>query len=73
MCMPSSSSTKLPTAPPAPPPPEETAELFKTAKEDENKQQIARKKRGTSALKIQDKSPLAIPSSSGVASSLFIP
>ncbi len=51
----------MPKSPEAPPPPEETADVFSTLKDDEDKVNVNKKKKGVSLLKTQKTSPLKIP------------
>ncbi len=56
----------MPKTPEAPPPPEETADVFSSLKDDEDKINVNKKKKGVSALRTQQNSPLKIPSSTGL-------
>ncbi len=52
---------EMPKTPQSPPPPEETADVFSSIKDEEDKLLSNKKKKGMSILKTQNNSPLKIP------------
>ncbi|MBQ3034131.1 MAG: hypothetical protein IJD28_07105 [Deferribacterales bacterium] len=68
-----SKSVELPPVPEPPPPPDETAQTFSTIREEQQKKSTAKKKRGTDALRVQNRSPLVIPDNESSFYGLNIP